>query len=128
MTTNDGRVDPIQYDLPLRSHPTMPLTRTQAADSLFDRLGLNKSEARELVNLFFFEEICIALCRGEPVCLPRFGSFNLRNKNPRPGRNPSTGKAVAIRARRVVVTFKPAIRLRVRTAAHVEAENLGLSL
>ena len=63
------------------------LTKAEMAEALFDQLGLNKREARELVDLFF-EEIRAALSSGEQVKLSGFGNFDLRDKNRRPGRNP----------------------------------------
>ena len=65
------------------------LTKAEMAEALFDQLGLNKREARELVDLFF-EEIRAALSSGEQVKLSGFGNFDLRDKNRRPGRNPKT--------------------------------------
>ena len=75
------------------------------ADKLFEELGFNKREAKELVEQFF-EEIRICLENNEQVKLSGFGNFDLRDKGTRPGRNPKTGEEVAISARRVV-TFKP---------------------
>ena len=76
------------------------LTKAEMAEALFDQLGLNKREARELVDLFF-EEIRSALSSGEQVKLSGFGNFDLRDKNRRPGRNPKTGEEIPISARRV---------------------------
>ena len=69
------------------------LTKAEMAEALFDQLGLNKREARELVDLFF-EEIRAALSSGEQVKLSGFGNFDLRDKNRRPGRNPKTGEEI----------------------------------
>lgn len=82
------------------------------AERLFEELGLNKREAKEMVDLFF-EEIRACLERGEQVKLSGFGNFDLRNKNERPGRNPKTGEEIPISARRVV-TFRPGQKLRAR--------------
>ena len=84
----------------------------ELADLLFERLGLNKREARELVDLFF-EEIRTALSTGEQVKLSGFGNFDLRDKRQRPGRNPKTGEEIPISARRVV-TFRPGQKLKVK--------------
>ena len=65
----------------------MALTKAEIAEALFDQLGLNKREARELVDLFF-EELRASLSTGEQVKLSGFGNFDLRDKNQRPGRNP----------------------------------------
>ena len=82
----------------------MALTKAEMAEALFNQLGLNKREARELVDLFF-EEVRAALSNGEQVKLSGFGNFDLRDKNQRPGRNPKTGEEIPISARRVV-TFR----------------------
>ena len=79
----------------------MALTKAEMAEALFNQLGLNKREARELVDLFF-EEVRGALARGEQVKLSGFGNFDLRDKNQRPGRNPKTGQNIEISARRIV--------------------------
>jgi integration host factor subunit alpha len=88
----------------------MALTKAEIAEALFNQLGLNKREARELVDLFF-EEIRAALATGEQVKLSGFGNFDLRDKNQRPGRNPKTGEEIPISARRVV-TFRPGQKLK----------------
>ena len=72
--------------------------------------GLNKREAKDIVDTFF-EEIRDALARGEPVKLSGFGNFQVRNKPPRPGRNPKTGETIPIAARRVV-TFHASQKLK----------------
>ena len=81
------------------------LTKADLVERLFDELGLNKREAKELVDQFF-EEVCQALEDGTEVKVSGFGNFELRDKRQRPGRNPKTGEAVPISARRVV-TFRP---------------------
>src|SRR2546429_4392276 len=88
----------------------MALTKAEMAEALFNQLGLNKREARELVDLFF-EEVRAALSGGEQVKLSGFGNFDLRDKNQRPGRNPKTGEEIPISARRVV-TFRPGQKLK----------------
>ena len=90
----------------------MALTKADMAERLFQELGLNKRDAKELVEVFF-EEIRVALQEGEQVKLSGFGNFDLRDKNQRPGRNPKTGDEIPITARRVV-TFKPGQKLKVR--------------
>ncbi|MCK5335735.1 MAG: integration host factor subunit alpha [Gammaproteobacteria bacterium] len=90
----------------------MALTKAEMAECLFDELGLNKREAKELVELFF-EEVRDALVKGNHVKLSGFGNFALRDKSPRPGRNPKTGKEIPICARRVV-TFRPGQKLKQR--------------
>ena len=94
----------------------MALTKADMAERLFEEFGLNKREAKELVEMFF-EEIREALTHGSQVKLSGFGNFNLRNKNERPGRNPKTGEEIPISARRVV-TFHPGQKLKARVEAH----------
>ncbi len=94
----------------------MGLTRADMAESLFNKLGLNKREARDLVDLYF-EELIASLAVGEQVKLSGFGNFDIRDKNARPGRNPKTGEKVPITARRVV-TFRPGQKLRARVEAY----------
>ncbi len=86
------------------------------AESLFNELGLNKREARELVDSFF-EDLRTALASGEQVKLSGFGNFDLRDKNQRPGRNPKTGEEIPISARRVV-TFRPGQKLKARVETY----------
>lgn len=94
----------------------MALTKADMAETLFHELGLNKREAKELVDLFF-EEIRAALEAGEQVKLSGFGNFDLRDKNQRPGRNPKTGEEIPITARRVV-TFRPGQKLKSKVEAY----------
>jgi integration host factor subunit alpha len=80
------------------------LTKAELAELLFEQFGSNKQVAKEMVETFF-NEIGNALERGEDVKLSCFGNFQVRDKVARPGRNPKTGAAVIIAARRVV-TFQ----------------------
>ena len=86
------------------------LTKAELAELLFERVGLNKREAKDMVDTFF-EEIRFALQRGDSVKLSGFGNFQLRDKPQRPGRNPKTGEAIPITARRVV-TFHASQKLK----------------
>src|SRR3990167_7348505 len=79
----------------------MTLTKAELADMLFEKVGLNKREAKDMVETFF-EEIRLALETGESVKLSGFGNFQLRDKPQRPGRNPKTGEEIPITARRGV--------------------------
>jgi len=97
----------------------MALTKADMAERLFEEFGLNKREAKELVEMFF-EEIRHSLETGRQVKLSGFGNFNLRAKSERPGRNPKTGEEIPISARRVV-TFHPGQKLKARVEAHVGA-------
>ena len=92
------------------------LTKSEMADRLFEELGLNKREAKEIVELFF-EEIRSSLEGNEQVKLSGFGNFDLRDKSQRPGRNPKTGEEIPISARRVV-TFRPGQKLKARVEAY----------
>jgi integration host factor subunit alpha len=94
------------------------LTKAELADALFERLGLNKREAKDMVD-GFFDEISQALERGECVKLSGFGNFQLRNKPTRPGRNPKTGEEIAITARRVV-TFHASQKLKAAVSRATE--------
>lgn len=95
------------------------LTKAELATQLFDKVGLNKREAKEMVDLFF-EEVRMALEAGDSVKLSGFGNFLLRDKPQRPGRNPKTGEEMPITARRVV-TFHASQKLK----AMVEAAHAG---
>lgn len=86
------------------------LTKAELAELLFEQVGLNKREAKDMVETFF-DEIRDALERGESVKLSGFGNFQLRDKPQRPGRNPKTGEEIPITARRVV-TFHASQKLK----------------
>lgn len=90
----------------------MTLTKVEMADNLIEKCGLSKREAKQFVELFF-EEIRLCLEKGEEVKLSGFGTFSVRSKNARPGRNPKTGESVSISARKVV-SFKAGQKLRDR--------------
>jgi len=96
------------------------LTKADLAETLYEDLGFNKREAKEIVE-FFFDEIRHALESNDNVKLSGFGNFELRDKKQRPGRNPKTGEEIPISARRVV-TFKPGQKLKARVEAYVRAE------
>jgi integration host factor subunit alpha len=98
----------------------MALTKADMAEKLFEDLGLNKREAKELVEMFF-EEVRAALENGRQVKLSGFGNFDLREKNQRPGRNPKTGEEIPISARRVV-TFRSGQKLKARVEAYAGSE------
>ena len=96
------------------------LSKSEIAEKLYEELGFNKREAKEIVELFF-EEIRSSLENNEQVKLSGFGNFDLRDKNQRPGRNPKTGEEIPISARRVV-TFRPGQKLRARVEAYGRSE------
>ena len=94
----------------LPSLETPTLTKAELAELLFERLGLNKRESKDMVEAFF-EIIHVALVSGTDVKMSGFGNFNIRRKAPRPGRNPRTGEAIPIHARNVV-TFHASHKLK----------------
>jgi integration host factor subunit alpha len=94
----------------LASLETPTLTKAELADLLFDRLGLNKRESKDMVEAFF-EIVHGTLVAGADVKLSGYGNFNIRRKAPRPGRNPRTGESIPIKARHVV-TFHASHKLK----------------
>jgi integration host factor subunit alpha len=96
--------------LALASLETPTLTKADLAELLFDRLGLNKRESKEMVESFF-SIVHGALSQGQDVKLSGYGNFNIRRKASRPGRNPRTGEAIPIKARHVV-TFHASHKLK----------------
>lgn len=101
---------------------TPTLTKAQLAEKLFDNIGLNKREAKDMVDAFF-DLIVRELKEGNDVKISGFGNFQLRSKSPRPGRNPRTGELISIDARRVV-TFHASHKLK----AVVQGEDPSASL
>jgi integration host factor subunit alpha len=97
-------------DFAVDSLETPALTKAQLADMLFEQIGLNKREAKDMVDAFF-DLITHSLVDGQDVKISGFGNFQIRTKAPRPGRNPRTGEPVAIEARRVV-TFHASPKLK----------------
>ena len=89
---------------------TPTLTKAELAEILFDQLGLNKRESKDMVEAFF-DLIHATLLAGEEVKLSGFGNFTIRRKAPRPGRNPRTGEPIPIDARHVV-TFHASHKLK----------------
>ncbi|CAK0750086.1 integration host factor subunit alpha [Gammaproteobacteria bacterium] len=94
----------------------MTLTKATIAEHLFQQLGLNVREAKDLVEIFF-EEIKTTLESGQQVKLSGFGNFELREKKPRPGRNPKTGEEILVTPRRVV-TFSVSQMLKKRVEGY----------
>ena len=94
--------------LPTLVTPT--LTKAELAELLFERLGLNKRESKDMVEAFF-DLIYATLLSGDDVKMSGFGNFTIRRKAPRPGRNPRTGEAIPIKARHVV-TFHASHKLK----------------
>ena len=84
---------------------TNTLTRADLTESVFQSVGLSRNESAQMVEAML-EEICAALARNETVKLSSFGTFAVRQKSQRMGRNPKTGDEVPIAPRRVLV-FRP---------------------
>jgi integration host factor subunit alpha len=112
--------DEPQASVILPSLQTPTLTKAELAELLFERLGLNKRESKDMVEAFF-EIIHAALVSGRDVKLSGFGNFNIRRKAPRPGRNPRTGEAIPIKARNVV-TFHASHKLKGIVQGEIAAE------
>jgi integration host factor subunit alpha len=106
--TNPIGTPPERVLLPTLETPT--LTKAELAELLFERLGLNKRESKDMVDAFF-DIIHSTLVGGDDVKMSGFGNFNIRRKAPRPGRNPRTGEAIPIKARNVV-TFHASHKLK----------------
>jgi integration host factor subunit alpha len=94
----------------LPSIETPTLTKAELAELLFERLGLNKRESKDMVEAFF-DIIHGTLVTGNDVKMSGFGNFNIRRTAPRPGRNPRTGESIPIKARNVV-TFHASHKLK----------------
>jgi integration host factor subunit alpha len=97
-------------DFLVESLETAALTKAQLAELLFDRIGLNKRESKDMVDAFFVL-VHDRLVEGEDVKISGFGNFQIRTKAARPGRNPRTGESIPIAARRVV-TFHSSQKLK----------------
>ena len=104
----------------LPSIETPTLTKAELAELLFDQLGLNKRESKDMVEAFF-DILHDALVAGQDVKLTSFGNFNIRRKAPRPGRNPRTGEAIPITARNVV-TFHASHKLKGLVQGDISAD------
>ena len=81
------------------------VTKAELAILLNEKVGLTRQESKEMVQASF-DEMIVALETGDSVKLSGFGSFLLRDKPSRPGRNPKTGEIIPVTARRVA-TFHP---------------------
>ncbi len=97
-------------EISLASIETPALTKAELANMLFEQIGLNKRESKDIVDAFF-DLVSAQLVEGHDVKISGFGNFQIRVKAPRPGRNPRTGEAVPIDARRVV-TFHASHKLK----------------
>jgi len=97
-------------EISVNSLETPALTKAHLAELLYENIGLNKREAKDMVDAFF-ELMVQQLVTGIDVKITGFGNFQIRTKKPRPGRNPRTGETIAIAARRVV-TFHASHKLK----------------
>ena len=88
------------------------VTRADLCEAVYQKVGLSRTESAQLVELVL-DEISASIVRGEAVKLSSFGSFIVRSKSQRVGRNPKTGEEVPISPRRVMV-FKPSNVLKQR--------------
>jgi integration host factor subunit alpha len=107
MATMDEHLKPSAL---IASIETPTLTKAELSELLFEKLGLNKREAKDMVEAFF-ELTSASLVAGREVKLSGFGNFGLRMKAARPGRNPRTGELIPIEARQVV-TFHASQKLK----------------
>ena len=91
------------------------ITRAQLAESIYQEVGLSRNESSDLLELVL-NEITQALLKGETVKISSFGTFSVRDKTARVGRNPKTGDEVPISPRRVL-SFRPSHLMKDRVAA-----------
>ena len=97
-------------EITVESLETPALTKAQLAEMLFEQIGLNKRESKDMIEAFF-DLMSESLVEGNDVKISGFGNYQIRTKAPRPGRNPRTGEAIPIAARRVV-TFHASHKLK----------------
>ena len=97
-------------EISVESLDTPALTKAHLGELLFEQIGLNKRESKDMVDAFF-DLVSATLVEGQDVKISGFGNFQIRTKAPRPGRNPRTGEAIPIKARRVV-TFHASQKLK----------------
>ena len=107
-------------EITIEAIETPTLTKAHLADLLFEQIGLNKRESKDMVEAFF-ELIANSLIEGEDVKISGFGNFQIRTKAPRPGRNPRTGEAIPIGARRVA-TFHASAKLKEQIGGSIAEE------
>ena len=98
----------------------MALTKADLVDTIHEKIGFSKKEAADMVELIF-DTIKGALTEGDKIKISGFGNFVVREKRSRTGRNPQTGQAIEISARRVL-TFKPSQVLRAEVNDTLQAK------
>lgn len=101
-------------------HNARTITRADLAEAVYQRVGLSRTESAELVEMVL-GEIADTVAGGEAVKLSSFGSFVVRSKGERIGRNPKTGVEVPITPRRVMV-FRPSNILKLRINGEIVAD------
>jgi len=106
-------------EITVESLETPALTKAQLAELLFEQIGLNKRESKDMIDAFF-DLIGESLVNGDDVKISGFGNYQIRTKAPRPGRNPRTGELIPIKARRVV-TFHASHKLK----AQIQGQSSG---
>lgn len=104
-------------DISVETLETPALTKAQLAELLFEQIGLNKRESKDMIDAFF-DLVIKSLVDGDDVKITGFGNFQIRTKAPRPGRNPRTGEPIPIDARRVV-TFHASQKLKELIQEHM---------
>jgi integration host factor subunit alpha len=107
---NNSSQEDSPMEFSVESLETPALTKAHLAELLFEKIGLNKRESKDMLDAFF-DLISDSLVEGNDVKISGFGNFQIRTKAPRPGRNPRTGEAIPIQARRVV-TFHASHKLK----------------
>ena len=100
----------MELEFTVESLETPALTKAQLSEMLFEQIGLNKRESKDMVDAFF-DLVSASLVDGQDVKISGFGNFQIRTKAARPGRNPRTGELIPIEARRVV-TFHASHKLK----------------
>ncbi len=86
------------------------LTRKELAEALTAQLGYSQSTCSELIDTFL-DGMKNRLLNGEPIKFVHFGTFNVRDKQPRRGRNPRTGETITIKPRQMI-SFRPSKKMR----------------
>jgi integration host factor subunit alpha len=124
LKNNSGQEDSTM-EFSVESLETPALTKAHLAELLFEKIGLNKRESKDMLDAFF-DLISDSLVEGNDVKISGFGNFQIRTKAPRPGRNPRTGEAIPIQARRVV-TFHASHKLKDQIQGDAAVSELSVS-
>ncbi len=99
------------------------MTKADIIEGVYEKVGFSKKESAEIVELGF-DTLKETLERGDKIKISGFGNFQIRTKAPRPGRNPRTGEAIPIKARRVV-TFHASHKLKEQIQGHGAEASTG---